>query len=83
MTTPNVYATGCQWVESLAQFTFSIKYQIGCDNAATDTLSHVTLKLNAETKKSILDGVTMGTMDKADAHDLAVAKADEDMYKPV
>ena len=39
---------------------FSIKYQKGCDNATTDALSHVTSKLNAETVKSILDGVTMG-----------------------
>ena len=33
--------------------------------------------------KSILDGVTMGTTKRADADDLAVAKADEEMYKAV
>ena len=47
---------------------FSIKYQKGCENGATDALSHVTLKLNAETMKSILDGVNMGTTKRADAH---------------
>ena len=77
MTTPNLDATRHQWVESLAWFTFSIKYQKRCDDAATDTLSYVTLKLNAETMKSILDGVTVGTTKRADAHDPVVAKADE------
>ena len=56
---------------------FSIKYQKGYDNAAADALSHATSKLNAKTMKSILDRVTMGTTKRADAHDLVVAKADE------
>ena len=33
--------------------------------------------------KSIQDGVTMGTTGTADAQDPAVAKADEDIHKPV
>ena len=33
--------------------------------------------------KSILDGVTVGSMKRADAHDLVVAKADEEIHKPV
>ena len=33
--------------------------------------------------KSILDGVTVGTTKRADAQDPAVAKADEETYKPV
>ena len=61
---------------------FSIKYQKGCDNVAADAMSWVTLKLNAETVKSILDGVTMGTTRRVDAHDLAVVKADEEIHKP-
>ena len=48
---------------------------------ATDAPSSVTLKLNAETMKSILDGVAMGTMERADAHDLAVAQANEEIHK--
>ena len=39
--------------------------------------------LNSETVKSILDGVTMGMTERADAQDLAVAKADEEIHKPV
>ena len=61
---------------------FSIEYQKRHDNAATDTLSQVTSKLNAGTVKSILDGITMETAKRADAHDLAVAKADEEIHKP-
>ena len=83
MTTPKLDATQHQWVESLARFTFSIKCQKGCDNAAADVLSQVTLKLNAETVKSILDGVTVGTTERADAHDPVVAKADEEIHKPI
>ena len=60
---------------------FSIEYQKGWDNAATVTLSWVTLKLDAETMKSILDGVTMGMMERADAQDLTVAKAGEEIHK--
>ena len=62
---------------------FSIEYKKGQDNAATDALSQVTLKLDAETVKSILDGVTMGITDRADAHDPVVAKAEKNIHKPV
>ena len=33
--------------------------------------------------KSILDQVTMGAMDREDAHNPVVAKADKEIYKPV
>ena len=83
MTTPYLGATQHWWVESLARFTFSIEYQKGRGNVAADTLSWVTLKLDAEIMKSILDGVTMGMTKRADAQDPVVAKADEDIQKPV
>ena len=83
MTTPNLDATWHQWVESLAIFMFSIEYQEGCNNAATDVLSWVTSKLDTETMKSILDGVTMGRIERANANDQAVAKAEKEMQKPV
>ena len=70
-------------MESLARFLFSIEYQTGQDNVATDALSKVTLKLDAETVKSILDGVIVGSMERADAHDPVLAKADEEIHKPV
>ena len=61
---------------------FSIESQKGCDNMASDALSWVTSKLNAETVKSILFGVTVGTIKRADAHDPVVAKADEEIHNP-
>ena len=83
MTIPNLDATQCWWVKLLARFTFSIEYQKGQDNAATDALSQVTLKLDAEIVKSILDGVTMGTTERAIAQDQVVAKAEKEIHKPV
>ena len=74
MTTPNLDATQHWLVDLLARFTFSIEYQKGWDNAATDALSQVTLKLDAETMKSILDGVTLGMMERADAQDPVVVR---------
>ena len=82
MTVPNLDATQHQWVELLVRFTFSLEYQKGWDNMATDAMSQVTLKLDTETVKYILDGVTMGTMERADAQDLVVARADEEIHKP-
>ena len=83
MTTPNLDATKHHWVESLAGFTFSIEYQKGRDNDVADALSHVTSKLDAKVVKSILVGVNIGTTGRADAHDPAVAEADERIYKQV
>ena len=39
LTTPNLDATGHQWVGALASYQFSLEYQMGSDNAAADVLS--------------------------------------------
>ena len=39
MTTPNLDATGDQWVEALAKFNFWLEYQKGLDNMVADVLS--------------------------------------------
>ena len=83
MTTPNLDTTWHCWVELLARFNFSIKYQKGRDNATVDALSHVTLKLDAVTGKSILDGVTVGMSERTDAYPPAVADADKEICKQV
>ena len=83
MTTPNLDATQHCWVESLVGFTSSIKYQKGWDNVATDALTQITLKLDAETMKSILDGVPMELIGRVDVHDPVVAVTDEEVHKQV
>ena len=83
MTTPNLDTAQHCWVVSLAEFTFSIEYYKGWDNAPTDALSQVMLKPDAETMKSILDRITMGTIRRVDAHDPVVVEADEEIHKQV
>ena len=39
MMTPNLNATGHQWVGALAWFNFKLEYQKGCDNTVADVLS--------------------------------------------
>ena len=70
-------------VESFAGFTFSMEYHKGRDNAATDALSQVTLKLDAKTMKAILDRITMGMIGRSNAHDPAGVEADEEIHKQV
>ena len=43
LTTPNLDATGHQWVDALASFQFELEYQKGADNGAVDTLREQSL----------------------------------------
>ena len=81
MATPNLDGTQHCWLESLTGFTFSIEYQKGWDNAATDDLNQVTLRLDAETMKSLLDIVTVGSTGRADAHDPVVTETDDAIHQ--
>ena len=65
MTTPNLDATGHQWVRALAWFNFELQYQKGCDNTVADVLSQVTTQLNPDMVRSILDRVTLGAVHQA------------------
>ena len=49
---------------------------------AIDALNWAPWKLDAESMKSILDGITVGMMERADIQDLVVAEADEEIHKP-
>ena len=42
MTTPNLDATGHQWVGALANYNFKIEYLKGWDNSTVDVLSRMT-----------------------------------------
>ena len=83
LTSPYLDATQHCWVESLAGFTFNIEYQKVRDNAVADALCCVASKLDAEVVKSIQEGVTLGTIGRADDHAPAVAEADKKMHKQV
>ena len=52
MTTPNLDATGHQWVGALAKYNFQLEYQKGWDNAVADALSWITTNLGPEAWKA-------------------------------
>ena len=76
LTTPNLDATGHRWVGALADFNFNIEYLKGCDNSATDILSQMTQQLDNDVIKCLLDGLTMGTSNKAELHNPLMQQAD-------
>ena len=83
MTTPNLDATGHQWVETLARFNFQLEYQKGWDNKVADALSRVTTCLNPEAMQSILDGVALGMAHREESHNPSVVEGDHNVEKEV
>ena len=61
--TPNLDATGHQWVGALASFQFELEYQKGAGNGAADALSQVPISHSQETIQSLLEGVIVGAAD--------------------
>ena len=70
-TTPNLDVCRHRWVASFANFNFTIKYQCGRNNVATDALSRVNESLNAHEVKAILNETVVGCQDWADLTILA------------
>ena len=60
MMTPNLNATGHQWVGALVSFNFQLECQKECNNTVADVLSWVTTHVDPDTVRLILDGVTLG-----------------------
>ena len=83
MTTPNLDATGHQWVGALARFNLQLEYQKGCNNTAADALSWITTHLGPKAVQSILDEVTLGMAHRAEGHDPSVVEGDHNMEKKV
>ena len=83
MTTPNLDATGHQWVGALARFNFQLEYQKGQDNMVADALSHITSHLSPEAMQSVLDGVTLGTAHRAEGYGPSVVEGDHNVEKEV
>ena len=83
MTTPNLDATGHQWVGALAKFNFQLEYQKGKDNTMADALSQITTCLGSEAVQAILDGATLGTSQRAEGEDPAMIKGGQEKDKKV
>ena len=83
MTTPNLDATGHQWVGALAKFNFQLEYWKGQDNAVADVLSWITTRLGPEAMQAILDGATIGASQRGEEENPAVIKGDKQREKEV
>ena len=83
MTTPNLDATGHQWVGALVKFNFQLEYQKGSDNAVADALSRITTHFGPEAMQAILDGATIGASQRAEGEDPAVIEGDQQRGKKV
>ena len=83
MSTPNLDAMGHQWLGTLAWFNFELEYQKGHDNMVADVLSWVTTRLDPETVKSILNGVTLEMAHWAKVHDLAMVEGNQCLEQEV
>ena len=83
MTTPNLDATGHQWVRALVRFNFWLEYRKGWDNTVADMLTWITTCLSPEAIWSILDGVALGATHRAEGYDPAVVEGDHGLEKDV
>ena len=83
MTTPNLDATGHQWVGALAKFNFWLEYQKGQDNTVADVLSQITTHLGLEAMQAILDGATLGASQRVEGENPAMIKGDQEKEKEV
>ena len=66
LTTPNLDATGHQWVGALASFQFELEYQKGTNNRAADVLSRVPINHSQQAIQSLLEEVIVGASDRGE-----------------
>ena len=79
LTTPNLDATGHQWVGALTKYDFWLECQKGQDNTVADTLSQVTTCLKPEAVQAILDGATMGASQRVEGENPAIIRNDQQL----
>ena len=77
MTTPNLDATGHQWVRALAKFNFKLEYQKGWDNTVADALSQITTHLGPEAVQAVVDGATIGASQRVEWENPTVIESDQ------
>ena len=83
MSTPNLDATGYHWVSALAKYDYRLEYQKGQDNAAADALSQVTTHLKPKAVQAVLDGVTMGALQRAEEENPAIIENNHQLEQEV
>ena len=83
MTTPNLDATGYQWVGAIVRFNFQLEYQKEQDNTVADALSQITTHLSPKAMQSVLDGVALGMAHWAEGHDPSVVEGHHNIKKEV
>ena len=81
MITPNLDASGHQWVGALAKFNFKLEYQKGQDNTMADMLSHITTCLGLKAMQAILDGATLHASQRAEGEEPAMIKGHQEKEK--
>ena len=83
MTTPNLDATGHQWVGAIAKFNFQLEYQKGWDTTVADALSWITTCLGPEAVQSTLDGATLGATQRAKGDGPAMVEGDQEKEREI
>ena len=83
MMTPNLDATGQQWVGALVRLNFQLEYQKGHDKTVADVLSQVTTHLDPDMVRLILDGVTLGAAHQVEVHDPTIIEGDHGLEQEV
>ena len=83
MMTPNLDDTGHQWVGALARFHFQLEYQKGCDNTIADVLSWITICLDPDMVRSILNGITLGAPHWVKIHNPTIVEGDYNLEQEV
>ena len=83
MMTPNLNATGHQWVGALARLNFQLEYQKGHHNTVADVMSQATTCLDPDMVRLILNWVTQGAAQWAEVHDPTVIEGDHHLEQKI
>ena len=83
MITPNLDATGHQWVGALARLSFQLEYQRGHNNTVADALSQITTHLNPDMVRLVLGGITLGATHRVESCHPTVVEDDQGVEKEV
>ena len=84
MMSPNLDATGHQWVAALANFNMSLEYQKGVHNKVADCLSHVMERLDEKSVRELMQWAkASGEAVRAEADDPCLVLEDERLDEDV